>query len=217
MRNNAEWCELVANSHGVPNTWSDSVWYAAGRMPPFYPSVVSLEPGVRREDILELVQNLPPECGWKDSFADLDLTEFDFSVGFEANWYALSGPLRGAYSAKSVATVTSADELDEWTAAWDETPIGQSIFLPNLIGPNVRFLFRRNAESIDAGLVATESMDAVGLTNTFGSPEGIAQCICGTFESAHGLPLVGYGSADELRMMAALGFKDLGRLRVWLR
>jgi len=32
IRNNAEWCELVAVSHGVSNGWLDNAWRATGSM-----------------------------------------------------------------------------------------------------------------------------------------------------------------------------------------
>jgi hypothetical protein len=58
---------------------------------------------------------------------------------------------------------------------------------------------------------------AYGVTNSFGYPGGIAHCIRYASERAQGVPIVGYGSDDDLQMLASLGFKALGNLRVWIR
>ncbi|MFT4720407.1 MAG: hypothetical protein ACI9SB_001578 [Candidatus Azotimanducaceae bacterium] len=217
IRNNAEWCELVARSHGVPNGWLDNAWRATGSMPAFYLNVVSLEASMGRGNTSSLAEGLPQNCGWKDSFADLDLVEFGFKMRFEAIWYALTKVDFSAAGAKLVGVVTSAEQLEEWVSAWGETPVEQPVLLPELMGPNVQFIFHQSAGRIDSGLIANMSADAVGITNSFGCPGGIAHCIRYAFERAQGVPVVGYGSDDDLRMLVSLGFKALGSLRVWVR
>lgn len=217
VRNNAEWCELVARSHGVSGKLLEKAWRTTGTMPPFYPNVVSIEAGMQRDEVSRLAENLPLNCGWKDSYADLDLTEFDFTVRFEANWYMHAGGALGAAIIDTIDTVTTAGELEEWIAAWGDTPPEKAIFLPALMGPKVRFIFRRSAGQIDAGLIANVSRDAIGITNAFGHPDGIAQCMRDTLGRAEGMPLVGYGSDDDLRMLEDLGFKGLGKLKIWVR
>ena len=46
--NNAQWCDLVARSHGVVCTTDAAAWTAATRTPPFYPDAVTLSPSIRR-------------------------------------------------------------------------------------------------------------------------------------------------------------------------
>jgi len=217
VRNNADWCALVAASHDVPNSWNKKVWCASGKMPPFYPNVVTLKDGITNEQASEIAESLPKKCAWKDSFADLDLTDFGFKVAFEAQWYGLSETLATQLSSEPVHEVSSEEELENWVSAWGETPDGQSIFTSKLLEPRVRFLFRRTAGEIDSGLIANLSDDVVGISNTFGHPDGIAQCISKVSETNNGFPLVGYGSEDDLRELSKLGFVGLGKLRIWLR
>ena len=217
VRNNADWCELVAASHSVPNTRHEKVWRASGSMPPFYPNVVTLQEGITKEQVSEIAGSLPEQCGWKDSFADLDLTDFGFGIKFEAQWYGLSEWNYAQLLSEPVHEVSSVENLQDWIAAWGETPDDHSIFREDLLEPRVRFLFHRHADEIDSGLITNLSDDVVGISNSFGQPQGIFQCIRTAFEASNGRPLVGYGSRDDLRTLSKLGFVGLGKLRVWVR
>ena len=186
-------------------------------MPPFYPNLVTLREGINSEQVLEYVEILPDQCGLKDSFADLDLTAYGFRIGFEAHWYGLSGKVRSQSGTEFVREVSSVGDLAAWVSAWGETPDGESIFRNDLLQPKVRFLFRQKDGEIDSGLITNLCGDVVGISNAFGQPDGIAQCIGAVSKSRNGLPLVGYGSQEELNALTNLGFLGLGELRVWLR
>ena len=48
VRNNAAWVDAVARSHGVTTRGDSRTWRADGRMPPFYPNLVTIDPAVAR-------------------------------------------------------------------------------------------------------------------------------------------------------------------------
>ena len=217
VHNNAEWCELVASAHNIASERLENAWKTTESMPPFYPNVVSTKAGTNAEEVSQLAGGLPRKCAWKDSYADLDLTDHGFSIIFDAHWYARSGNHPNLASPEAVEKVSSTKELEEWIAAWGDTLPNQPIFTPELLTQNVRFVLRRAAGQMDAGLILNWSANAVGISNTFGKPDGIVDCISYAVENANGLPLVGYGSSKELRELEPLGFKDLGKLRVWVR
>ena len=207
--NNVEWCELVANSHNITSERLENVWKTTEYMPPFYPNVVSTKAGMNAAEVSQLAEGLPKKCAWKDSHADLNLTAHGFSIIFNADWYALSGTHPNLAPSKPVEKVSSIKELEQWIAVWGDTPPNQPIFTPELLTPNVRFVFRQTAGQMDSGLILNWSANAVGISNTFGKPSRIADCISYAVEKANGLPLVGYGSSEELRELELLGFKDL--------
>ena len=127
--NNIEWCEFVANSHGIANERLTNAWRATISMPPFYPNVISSVAATDSKELSLLADGLPEKCGWKDCFADLDLSEYGFSILFDAHWYALSGNADNPGYSEAVGKVTSAENLEEWIAAWGETPLNQPCLL----------------------------------------------------------------------------------------
>ena len=215
--NNIEWCKLVATSHEVQSECLSNAWRTVGIMPPFYPNVISTVAAIGSKELSQLAVGLPEKCAWKDCYANLELSEYGFSVLFESHWYALSGnPYKIKFS-EAVENVSSVEMLKEWVAAWGETPLNQSIFIPKILKENVRFVFRNSAGTIDAGLILNYSDNSVGITNVFGDLDGIVECLGYAVKSASGVPLVGYGSKDELSQLKRLGFTGLGKLRVWVR
>lgn len=208
---------MVARSHGVHSQWLEQAWYSTISMPSYYPNVVSIESGIQKETVSRIAEVLPVNCAWKDSFAELEIEEFGFKVLFEASWLALTDSPSNETTIRPVSSVTSSVELVEWIAAWGETPIGKTIFLPELLGSKVRFIFCKSGESISSGLVANLSVDSVGISNCFGDFNEIRDCVNHAYEWAQGLPLVGYSSGIELKEMQDFGFEELGKLRVWVR
>jgi hypothetical protein len=41
--NNAEWCDVVARSHGVETEIDREVWIARTRTPPYYPDAITMQ------------------------------------------------------------------------------------------------------------------------------------------------------------------------------
>ena len=217
ISNNAKWCELVANSHGIQSQWLEDVWYTTSTMPPFYPNVVSLKREINPEIMSTLLRELPERCGWKDSFGTLKLEGFGFKPIFDANWYGLSECRFKEEFIEPTCVVSSLEEQAEWIAAWGETPAGSVIFVPELLRAEVKFFFTKKEGVMESGLIANVGGGAVGISNTFGSSKGISECIKRACIWANGLPVVGYDSGAETNVLTALGFKALGKLRVWVR
>ena len=84
-RNNADWCDIVAWSHGMGGTFEINAWTCSARTPPLYPDAVTL---IRNVDVGSLVARIDATggCSIKDSFVDLDLAPHGFELLFEAEW-----------------------------------------------------------------------------------------------------------------------------------
>jgi hypothetical protein len=78
--------------------------------------------------------------------------------------------------------------------------------------------FRRGGEIV-AGCIASRSDGVLGISNLFAfagdEDETRRACLAAAMQFAPGLPLVGYERGDDLRRMMALGFAEIGSLRVW--
>ncbi len=215
--NNARWCELVAESHGIQSQWSGDVWYTTSVMPPFYPNVVSLKREISPEAVSEFVRELPHGCACKDSFGTLKLEEFGFKSILDANWYSCSEYYFEDECIGSTGVVSSPVEQAEWIDAWGKTPTGCVIFVSELLREEVKFIFTKNMGIVESGLIANMGGGAVGVSNAFGHSKGISDCIKRACVWANGLPVVGYGSGAEVSMLKESGFEELGKLRVWGR
>ena len=160
-RNNAAWVDAVARSHGVPTRSDGTAWRADGRMPPFYPNLVTLDPAVEPGPLLAD----PPRgaaAGWglKDSFAALDLALQGFVPAFDAVWLART---ESRASTGGAARVATPDSLVRWIRGWGETPQGAEIFLPSLLDmPGVRFYAVESEGKATAGLAALLDAEVAG-------------------------------------------------------
>jgi hypothetical protein len=108
-RNNAELCELVCGA----GWFADGAWTSPVRTPPLYPDAVTLRPGVDPRALLDRV-DASPGCSVKDSFADLDLAPFGFTVLFDAEW--IVRPADAAGDPTLAAGVLHEIGADEWSA-----------------------------------------------------------------------------------------------------
>ena len=212
-QNNAAWTDAVARSHGVATRRDGGAWVADGRTPPFYPNVVTLDPGADARALLAA----PPRgaaAGWglKDSFAVLDLAAEGFVPLFDAAWLACgAAPWRpgGAFR------VTTEAGLARWVRGWGEAPDG-AVFLAGLLGaPGVRFYAVEAGGAAMAGLAACIDAEVAGYSNAFGAEDGIAACLAALAADAGGRPVVGYEGGAAVATMAGLGFRPVGALRVW--
>src|SRR3954453_13488839 len=87
IHNNADWCDLVSRSHGIPGEFQAEIWLNHNRVPPLYPNAVTLTgfSGIAAQ--MRAIQTLAgdsalPDLSVKDSFHTLDLTPFGFQVLF---------------------------------------------------------------------------------------------------------------------------------------
>lgn len=203
----------MCRAHDIETSNDGRAWRSPVRTPLYYPDAVTLVPGLDAEEVLAGI-DASPGCSVKDSYADVDLSGHGFEVLFEAEWIARSPetPL----PAGDAFEWGAATDLAAWETAWSggETT---GLFKPRLLDdPSVLIIEGRDdAGAIAAGAVLSRNGDVAGVSNVFGG--GLA----GTIRTAADLlgagSLVGYESGEDLDAALALGFRSLGRLRVWLR
>jgi hypothetical protein len=222
-RNNAEWCDIVCRTHGVPGRFDPDAWVSPRRTPPYYPDAVTLEPSADGERILERIDTTTPGCSIKDSFATLDLSPAGFQVVHEAEWIH-RGP-RPAPTTDDSGTIwaplTTPAELVAWEAAWSGHGGPTDLFRAALLhDPSVMILGGVAGGSIVAGAVLNRTADVVGISDLFtvrGDLDGAWSGCLGYLEVASpGSAVVGYEAGDELAAAHRQGFESVGPLRVWL-
>ena len=229
VNNNAAWCSAVAASHGLEFELYSDVWLCRYPMPPFYPNLITLRPVINADHWLDqLSSDLPGGWGIKDSFSTLNLSGDYFVQLFEAHWYCRSALTALAITGQTtqqglpfVAEVKSYSELKLWECAWSGKPLSSHrIFLPALSGSSaIRFIYTKGltrASQWEAGLILNTSGKVAGISNLFGTTEGIMSCVEYAANLYPNKALVGYGSAGELTMLSGIGFTRLADLQVWL-
>jgi hypothetical protein len=229
-RNNADWCDAVARSHGAGGQFTDKLWFSDGKLPLFYPNLITLAAdgqAAQRDRVTALLDKGPP-LPWaaKDSFAALDLTAQGFDCLFEASWIGLA-PDDVSPPAEDLSIrwrrIEDPEDLVAWETAWrrDLSAGSAAIFQPALLqNPALAILAGRLGDEIVAGCVLSLSAGAIGLSNVFG-PEAARASVWNSCRReaqarAPGLPVVGYERNEDLAMALEVGFRALGPLRVWL-
>lgn len=226
-RNNAAWCDAVCNAHGRPGEFFDGYWLTRRAAPPFYPNLVTLDPAV--EPALAALRGLAqaglPACwGVKDSFGVLRLDQVGFQLLFEAQW--IVRPPQAAPRLSRILRwqrVRTEAKLAAWEEVWGESRGQARILLPPLLrDADIAILAGLDAGgAVTAGVIANRSTHVVGVSNLFvrgrDGDAVHAECIATVVDTFPHLPLVGYESGPALVMSRSLGFKPLGRLRVWVK
>jgi len=188
-------------------------------MPQFYPNLITLDSGASVDEHISTIDSAAPR-GWgiKDSYKELMLNDRGFKPVFEAVWYCrLSNQNHSWPKSNSPATksVTEKASLERWASAWGEGP---EIFKPTLLeNHEVDLVYIERDGAITGGLAANLSGKSVGISNTFGEPTDILDCIHSIAKAHPDRGMVGYGDEAEMAMLAKVGFQELGELRVWLR
>ncbi|MCO1594915.1 hypothetical protein M8C17_07010 [Micromonospora sp. RHAY321] len=135
-RNNADWCAVVCDTHGVTGRTDADAWSVPRRSPPWYPDAVTLRPGVDAGALLARI-DAGSGASVKDSFADLDLSGHGFRVLFDAQW--IHRPSADPPGGPPLDRVTTPERL----AAWATAHGGGELFRPALLAdPRVRVLAR---------------------------------------------------------------------------
>jgi len=237
VHNNAVWCDAVCRALGCDTTRVDGLWVDRSPSPPYYSNAVTLVPDAIDAQVGRvrslLMGPLPRPWTIKDGFHVLDLAPLGFEVLFEAEWVGLDteAGVEVAGDGSSWLAMTDDADLDTWESAWRgandaEELIGlPRLFQPALLDdPDIRFLTGRQGTVTVALAIANRSDDGsgpvVGISNIVllgDDPERSRAGIVSAVRTAFpGLPMVGYERGDDLAAMLALGFRGLGRLRVWL-
>ena len=206
VRNNALWCDAVCRAHGLGTTFTDDVWSALRRSPPYYPDAVTLTPAATADEVLRGIDT-SSGCSVKDSFASLDLSGHGFHVLFDAEWFRLDEPPADAAG-------------PAWTVVRDPAGFARwevgEVFRPALLDePGVTFL-----HGPDGAVIANRTGAVVGLSNLVvrGDPDRAWAAAVRAVAAHHpGLPIVGYDSGDDLAAARRAGFTTTGPLRVWMK
>ncbi|MBI1296091.1 hypothetical protein GC175_14150 [bacterium] len=231
--NNARWCDLIAQSHGVPGEFHHGCWINEQRMPPFYPNMVTFGAAQAANDIMDCLERLkqnPPSDAWavKDSFMELELTEQGYNVLFEASWiwrdaHVEEGP--SAADAIDWLTVEDADQLREWEWGWMQTDSAegdyQGIFKSSLLdSPDVVIVGGWARGHFVAGGIGFVTGDVVGVSNLFTPQDDPLHCWQRVTylirERFPGKSMVGYEAGDSLVLARGDGFAPIGSLRIWV-
>jgi hypothetical protein len=228
VRNNAEFCDLICRSHGVPGVFGRSLWIQEKSGPAFYPNVITLTRNSVPEQTARIsaFRALRPDIGIKDSFRTLDLSTIGMRRLFDAEWVWMDREpsRRGVKQRERWGKVDSVTDLKHWQAAWagnDPAPPCQ-VFLPTLLDdPSITILGAWHGTAIVAGCVLNrDSFNIVGLSNFFAAEAGrdryLAAAVDHAIEVAQGSMLVGYDRGEDLMRMHACGFRSAGPLCVWV-
>ena len=205
----------MCRSHGHGGAFTRSAWTSARRTPPLYPDAVTLLPEAGPADVLTAVDTAPG-CSVKDSFARLDLSGAGFTPIVEAQWIDRPAHRPAPRSSTPWAAVSTAHELAEWTAAWNDG--ATDLFRPQLLArPAVRVLAARRDGAIVAGAVVNRSWPVTGVSNLFTSDGDLDEAWTGVLSALPDRHVVGYETGPPLAAALRLGFTSTGPLRVRLK
>lgn len=211
---NASWCALVAEAHGLVGVNDLDAWSCARRTPPLYPDAVTLRRSVPADSLLDRI-DAGEGASVKDSFADLELGRFGFRVLVDGAWFAWPIPSSVLRSASTGLT---------WSIA---APGDLAGLLPGAVSERVGAHVdvtvmgaRSDAGAVVGALVVHRSHGVLGVSNVV-VPDGsdrwaaIAEAI-----GAAGLSpasVVGWEPREVLAAGVPDGAGVLGPMRVWVR
>lgn len=222
--NNAAWCDLVCQTHGVVTRTTAEAWVAAQRTPPFYPDLVTLVPDSPIAELLEQIDS-SPGCSIKDSFASLDLTAGGFEVLFEAEWLVRSPTDVGALATSELdwQVVSTAEELGGWELDWAAPDRSAGIFRHELLQhSNVAVWACRTGDATCGGAIVNIDAGLAGLSNFWvrsdvSPAEVLESLLARTTTTYPGANLCTYASGQEGSLLKELGFSEVGPLRIWIK
>lgn len=227
--NSVQWYQAIFGSHGLSGAIVDGMWTSRDKPPPYYSNAVTVAPSAvaaQTATIGDLGGTLRSPWSVKDSFSVLELSSLGFQPLFEAEWIWCAAadaplPIRSDIVWRRVTTVA---ELERWEDAWraNGSPATSRVFVPDLLAdPTVALLSADRRGAIVAGCAANRSAEAVGFSNVFiaggDDDRTLAEAVSEVARFGTGLPIVGYERGNRLARVGRLGFRTVGRLRVWIR
>lgn len=219
VQNNAEWCDVVARSHGAETSFQDGSWTSATRTPPLYPDAVTL---VAKPPIAVLLSRVDysPGCSVKDSFATLDLSRSGFRLLLEGQWVVHPEPPR-SMGEPSWRRAIEREELAAWAEGWrGEGEPAYFLRAELLAEDSVAVVGSFEDGLVASGAILNRSAGVVGISNLFSRKAGQDPWRASLEAAASlfpGLPVVGWEPAENVSVAQAHGFESVGRLRVWIR
>ncbi len=236
VSSNARWCNTICRIHGHAGEFLDNIWIMWHPAPPFYPNVITLADSPATTALIASIRNridsrIPDTWAVKDSFCTLDLSPLGFRPLFDATWIGrVPTRERPEVDLPHIRwqKLHRATELAVWEAAWRDAPsdtadaISPRLFLPPLLmDDTIAIIAAYHHDRIVAGAIAQHTDQVIGLSNVFVSSQHDAAlragCIAAVMDLFPALPIVGYESGDDLAAFLALGFRELGPLRIWER
>ncbi|MEK5645778.1 hypothetical protein BK138_35535 [Paenibacillus rhizosphaerae] len=213
--NNIVWCGIVCETHGITATSRKHIWRTTSKSPPYYPDMITSSRYVTVDEVIDIIDN-KEITGIKDSFANLDLSPFDFEMLFTADWIYHAPVVNLESIQPGWCHVTTENELADWTSA-----IGlENVIKPELLDRrDVKIYLNKKKDEV-SGFIANLGANVIGISNVFSSAN-----IGNTWSDIHnivpldfpGLPMVGYESGTDLTAALKSGWTTVGPLRVWVR
>jgi hypothetical protein len=226
--NNADVYAAVFAAHGLRFHRDAGLFRAIDPPPPYYSSLTTLDPDETARQLAAL-DALRAEgradLGIKDGFCrlDPDLAARGLRVLFEASWlWASAGAFPQEPGAAGWERVTTSEALAAWEAAWAAagSPTETRVFPAGVLAnPALAFFGRRGGLGYDAGCIGNRSEGCTGLSNVFAPVPDLATFAAAAGQVASlapGEPVVGYHRGAPLEAMRRVGFREVGRLRVWV-
>jgi len=189
-------------------------------MPPFYPNLITATKGQNpMATISRLDEILAPGWGLKDSYGMLNLEDSGFNKIIVARWYALTvGGVLADTEKGIVSSVDDEDDFRRWLSAWGETPDNSVVFVAALLkNPRVKLLYIERDHSIVAGMAQYDSGQVLGISNIFGDGADIGVLLRRFLTVKLTVPIVGYGTDQDIEFLEKFGFRGVGHLSVWLK
>lgn len=210
------WYDDVFALHAIPTQVEGGLWWATRPPPPWHSGVKTTEPGVEVERVLAVHDH----GAVADSFGDLDLAPYGFTLLVDAMW-AHHPPLAAPPSAlpQGWTVVRDTGLLAEWNRAHDYAGVLTPAVLER---PAFAVLARHAHGALAGGAVVHRGprADVVGLSNTWSatSPEVDHDEMLRVVGALHpGSSVAGFAQGADLAAMVAAGYAPLGPQRVWVR
>nr|WP_295931905.1 hypothetical protein [uncultured Dyadobacter sp.] len=217
VRNNAEWCSIVCDSHGVLGNWEPSFWSCARQPPMFYPNIISLNPICDLQTIGRKIAELEGSLSIKDAYDSLGLGTLGFARLFKAHW--LLAPLV-AHAPLPYHFVSTGDELARWQNAWNDGN-GHDVFKKSLLAhPDVRIIAIYSQECLVSGAIINRSGVIAGITNFFCKASDFDACYLTCIAAARSVwpvqEVITYEREQNMEAYKAMGMSEMGGLSVWV-
>ncbi|WP_404452220.1 hypothetical protein LG329_17970 [Virgibacillus necropolis] len=210
--NNVAWCGIVCGTHGIKHTIKGNLWGLHRKAPTFYPEIITVSRNAMSEEVRYFIEN-GDVSSIKDSYTNLDLLPYGFTILFEAEWiYHASVSIVNSIQS-TWRVITTEKDLAEWTSASDL----ENVIKPNLLKFSDVKIFMNEKNGELSGFIANLSANVVGVSNVFStSNESVWEDIPGQVSTEFpGVSMVGYEHNNDLKAAQLSGWTSIGPLRVW--
>lgn len=216
--NNALWCAAVWRSRGLLTEVSSGAWFTRQETPSLYPNMVTVDPDDARGRQLAIASQIGGalrKASVKDSYAVLSLGNCGFQELFSAQWlWAAPGSLSFIKSTDNIEVVTDPADVGEWIATWEEMGGAANNLFPSVALDGAVEIWGKRTETgrFCGGLIAYRSSETVGITNAFGSIDGLFYAASREGSEA----VCCYQQGAALSRGITQGFEAIGPLKVWI-